>query len=147
MSTPHTDPTPQPTTLLLSIRGMHCASCVRKIETALQHTPGVLRASVNLASEEALIDYLPTQATQDDLRQAIVATGYDIAEQPESGAETESALNTELRTLREKLIVSVVLAVLLMLGSMPDMVSLPLLNHPILLFLLTLPVQFWAGWQ
>ena len=30
---------------------------------------------------------------------------------------------------------------------MPDMVSLPLLNHPILLFLLTLPVQFWAGWQ
>lgn len=75
MPTPHPEPTPQPTTLLLGIRGMHCASCVTKIETALQHTPGVLRASVNLASEEALIDYLSTQASQEDLRMVIVTTG------------------------------------------------------------------------
>jgi P-type Cu+ transporter len=143
----HTEPAQQPTTLLLGIRGMHCASCVSKIETALQRTPGVLHASVNLASEEALIDYLPNQATQEDLRQAIVATGYDIAEQSESDEETAQALNTELKTLKAKLVVSIVLAVLLMLGSMPEMMPIPLLNKPILLFLLTLPVQFWAGWQ
>lgn len=34
-----------------------------------------------------------------------------------------------------------------MFGSMPEMMPIPLLNQPILLFLLTLPVQFWAGWQ
>ena len=126
---------------------MHCASCVSKIETALQRTPGVLRASVNLASEEALIDYLPAQATQEDLRQAIVTTGYEIAEQSENNAETAHALNTELTTLKAKLVVSGILAVLLMLGSMPDMVSIPPLHNPVLLFLLTIPVQFWAGWQ
>lgn len=150
--TSHADLSQRPTTILLGIRGMHCASCVSKIETALQHTSGVLHASVNLASEEAVIDYLPTQTTQEDLRKAIVATGYDVIERPEIGAETEQPPDKELRTLKIKLVVSAGLAVFLMLGSMPDMVPIPGLrhsvaSHPIVLFLLTIPVQFWAGWQ
>ena len=38
------------------IRGMHCASCVVKIEKALQGVPGVQKASVNLVTEIATVD-------------------------------------------------------------------------------------------
>ena len=38
-----------------SIRGMHCASCVARIEKALQALPGIGEVSVNLASESARV--------------------------------------------------------------------------------------------
>ncbi len=37
----------------LAIEGMSCASCVSKVEKALNAVPGVTRASVNLATERA----------------------------------------------------------------------------------------------
>src|SRR5690554_1619099 len=42
-----------PRTLRLHIEGMHCASCVGRIEGALQNVPGVQSAQVNLATETA----------------------------------------------------------------------------------------------
>ena len=46
---------PQGTTEL-TVRSMHCASCVARVERALQGVPGVLDATVNLASGAAAID-------------------------------------------------------------------------------------------
>lgn len=53
-ATPPPATLPSPITILVGIRGMHCASCVDKIERSLKQTPGVVRARVNLANEEAL---------------------------------------------------------------------------------------------
>lgn len=39
-----------------SIEGMHCASCVVKIEKALRGVPGITRADVNLATETARVE-------------------------------------------------------------------------------------------
>lgn len=39
----------------LSIEGMSCAGCVRRVETALLAVPGVLGAEVNLASQQARV--------------------------------------------------------------------------------------------
>lgn len=41
----------------LPVTGMHCASCVRRVETALAAVPGVQSASVNLATSEASLQY------------------------------------------------------------------------------------------
>ncbi|MBI4143195.1 heavy-metal-associated domain-containing protein [Candidatus Uhrbacteria bacterium] len=38
------------------ITGIHCASCVVKIEKALKAVPGVTKASVNFATETASVD-------------------------------------------------------------------------------------------
>ncbi len=38
------------------IIGIHCASCVTKIEKALQGVPGVTKASVNFATETAVVE-------------------------------------------------------------------------------------------
>src|ERR671918_1190817 len=41
-----------------SVSGMTCASCVGRVERALEKVPGVLEASVNLANERATVEYL-----------------------------------------------------------------------------------------
>ena len=38
---------------------MSCASCVAKIEHGLSAVPGVSRAAVNLATEQATVEYQP----------------------------------------------------------------------------------------
>lgn len=40
----------------LAISGMSCASCVTRVEKALQRVPGVANASVNLATEQARVE-------------------------------------------------------------------------------------------
>ena len=46
----------------LQIEGMTCASCVARVETALLKVPGVIGASVNLATERATVQALSTVA-------------------------------------------------------------------------------------
>ena len=43
----------------LAIEGMHCASCVQKVERALAAEPGVVAAAVNLAAETARVRAVP----------------------------------------------------------------------------------------
>ena len=57
----------------LLIDGAKCASCVSKIETALQNVPGVQQASMNLAQRSASID---GNAMPEDLVCAIEKAGY-----------------------------------------------------------------------
>ncbi len=76
---PGTDDRPAPASRLdLEISGMHCASCVSRVEQALAAVPGVLGASVNLATEVATVRYLPSLAGRNELVKAIEAAGYDV---------------------------------------------------------------------
>jgi Cu+-exporting ATPase len=47
----------------IGIEGMTCASCVMRVEWALKKVPGVLGATVNLATESARVRYAPDGAT------------------------------------------------------------------------------------
>ncbi len=49
-------PVPEPT-LQIGIEGMTCASCVRRVEKAIAAAPGVANASVNLATERAVVTF------------------------------------------------------------------------------------------
>ncbi|MGO5000105.1 heavy metal translocating P-type ATPase [Oceanisphaera sp. W20_SRM_FM3] len=64
--------------LQLPITGMSCASCVRRVEQALLNTPGVIEASVNLASEKAQVS-LAADASLSILVDAITKAGYQTA--------------------------------------------------------------------
>lgn len=46
---------PQPSSISLSISGMHCASCVARVQQALAAVPGVSEAHVNLATQRAVV--------------------------------------------------------------------------------------------
>lgn len=60
----------------LSIEGMHCASCVANVEQAVRRLPGVAAVSVNLATEQATIDFDPGRLTPVRLAQVITDSGY-----------------------------------------------------------------------
>jgi Cu+-exporting ATPase len=60
----------------LQVGGMTCASCVGRVEKALMALPGVLSASVNLATERASVQALATTSAA-SLAQAVVKAGYE----------------------------------------------------------------------
>ncbi len=94
-------------TLELGVRGMTCASCVAHVEKALLATPGVLSASVNLATERANVRALKGPATIENLRRAIVDAGYEPAEV--AGANERDARAQESQSLSRRLIAAAVL--------------------------------------
>ncbi|MGH8433225.1 MAG: heavy metal translocating P-type ATPase [Pseudomonas sp.] len=63
----------------LPIAGMTCASCAGRVERALQKVPGVQRASVNLATEQARIEAADTELPT--LIEAVEGAGYQVPSQ------------------------------------------------------------------
>ncbi|MFW1758367.1 heavy metal translocating P-type ATPase [Acinetobacter guillouiae] len=63
----------------LQIKGMSCASCVSRIETALKKVDGVTQASVNLATERAEITS-NTPIDREALIKAVEHAGYEVAD-------------------------------------------------------------------
>src|SRR3989338_5993647 len=60
------------------IQGMHCASCVATIERVLKKTEGVQSASVNFASESALVEFNENVVPESDLEKAVDGAGYKL---------------------------------------------------------------------
>jgi len=60
----------------LVIGGMHCASCVARVEKALADAPGVREARVNLATERAAVVVDPGRVDLDRLVRAVADAGY-----------------------------------------------------------------------
>ncbi len=60
----------------MKIEGMHCASCVASIEKSLLAQNGVIRATISLLDEKAVIEYEPKQVDRASLEKAIESTGY-----------------------------------------------------------------------
>ena len=52
------------------VTGMSCASCASNIETTLKKQPGVVKASVNLASQIATLEFNPSVVKPHDLKRS-----------------------------------------------------------------------------
>ncbi len=78
-----------PQTLDIGIGGMTCASCVARLEKALNKVPGVDTATVNLATESARISLQPREVSEAQLRRTIRDAGYE----PRSPEAAEQAGN------------------------------------------------------
>jgi len=136
----------------IPVEGMTCASCVRRVENALAKVPGVLSASVNLATERATVTFLPGQVAIADLRRAVEDAGYRLRELAEEAPDAEAAArDREQRTLLAKLLFAGIVGAVLMLGAqhqhIPLLADIPVRWINVVSFLLATPVQFWAGWQ
>ena len=59
----------------LPVTGMTCANCVQNVERALRKVEGVLKAEVNLATEKASVEYIPSVVGLDALRKAVEGSG------------------------------------------------------------------------
>lgn len=138
--------------LELPIKGMNCASCVQKIEKALLQTKGVTKAAVNLATERAKVEYLPSETSLGEIKRAIESSGYSVLEvTPTEEVEDPERLvrQREYRKLKMKLIIGMIIGLVIFLGSSPHWFPwVPsIFNNFYILWMLATPVQFWIGWQ
>ena len=118
-SPPAPAPTP-PAEATLSVGGMTCAACVGRVERALGAVPGVLGATVNLATERATVRTAPG-VTAGVLREAVERAGYDVIE-AEGGADAErEARERERLALRRRLLWAAALTAPLVLLDMVPM--------------------------
>jgi Cu+-exporting ATPase len=131
------------------VTGMTCASCVGRVERALRKLPGVVGASVNLASEKSTVSYVAGELGLQDLEKAVEGAGYGVVREDEGSSSVESSREREYRKLRSDFFLAAALTVLVLLGSLPMMLGfmLPIPTGWVNLGLLLLatPVQFWAG--
>ncbi len=129
-----------PTLSELSIEGMTCASCVRRVERALAKVTGVSDASVNFATERARVIHSPSVEDK-VLIEAVERAGYHASTYHLSAKkETELAPATgELRRLAVSFALSIPAVFLSMLWPMrPEWANWTL-------FGLATPVIFWCG--
>jgi Cu+-exporting ATPase len=140
--------------LEVPIQGMTCASCVRRVERAIGAVPGVLKVSVNLATERASIDALTPGAGLPVIQEAIRNAGYEpgaVSAPPDTAEESAAA---ELRRTRRDVLVAAVFAIPLVFFSMVPM-FIPSLHErwgTLVHFfmgwgglLFATPVQVWSG--
>ena len=136
-------------TVDLEIGGMTCASCAARIGKHLNRLEGV-QASINYATEQATVALRGDVAT-DTLIARVEGLGYRATLLPASGAPTVSSRSDEravedqaLRSLRARLVVSVLLAVPVLLLSM--IAALQFTNWEWFALAITAPVVAWGAW-
>lgn len=137
--------------IIVSIGGMTCAACVRRVENVLKDVPGVNDAAVNLATSKASVWTQPGRVELAQLERAVVDAGYEFLGRVEDQAEDalDLARARDQRELLRKFVVGAILSVLIFMGSMQGW--FPFLNgvpRPIMLLVLavlTTPAVFWVG--
>lgn len=150
----------------LLIKNMHCASCVSRIELALQMTPGVVSARANLGPNAVDIEYQPEVVDFAVIRRAIETAGHKlVVPKPtkikaavEKDLDPEDvARNEEYRTLMRKFWFAATVSIPVMALSYPDLIPglrewMPMGSETrrivwALLGVLTFPVLIWSGSQ
>lgn len=133
----------------LKIQGMSCASCSARVEKGLQKLEGVEKASVNLATETASVEYRPGVLKPEELTAAISRIGYrgqvlsDLAEG--TGKVSEPA---ESQQRKGFLLFSALLSFPFLVIMLEHLLGVPLpswLTSYTTQLLLATPVQFIAG--
>ena len=133
----------------LAIDGMTCASCVARVERALRKVPGVQEVSVNLATEQALVqlagpaagDPRSLAATDTALCEAVERAGYEASVLAPQAAES-------VRREHEpfwRVALALALSTPLVLPMLAGLAGWHLMPPPWLQALLAAPVQFWLG--
>ncbi len=91
------------------VGGMTCASCVAHVEKALKSVPGVIEASVNLATERASVRALKGPGRLEALRRAVAEAGYEPRETESAHTHEHDAREEEARALSRRLVLAAAL--------------------------------------
>ena len=126
----------------LDITGMTCASCVARVERALQRVPGVLSAEVNLATNRARVIRRQGSAAEAELAAAVAKAGYEARPAAPASARRDSAAE---RRERVHLIAAAVLSAPLAAGMAGHLAGAGWMLPGWLQAMLATVVQAWLG--
>jgi cation-transporting ATPase V/Cu+-exporting ATPase len=138
--------------LEFDVAGMTCGSCSARVEKILNRQQGVAVAAVNLATEKAKVVYDPAVVAPEALATAVAKAGYtltpaisaDAAHRAGDVDEHANHTDAALQTMwRNRILVAFPLGLVVMVLGMAYMEETWARR---LGLVLTIPVQFWAGW-
>src|SRR5690606_3226786 len=134
------------------------AACSRAVEKAIEKLDGVSQVSVNLATNKAKVEYDPGKVRLSQIKDSVLKAGYKPLDiEAEGQVDTHRDRREQrVKTMKNKLIVSLVFAIPLFYISMGHMVGLPIpsiidpdnhaMSFALVQFLLTLPIVI-AGYK
>ncbi len=124
----------------LTIGGMSCASCALRVEQALQKVPGVQRAVVNLATEQARVAAEGDGVSAATLVAAVQQAGYTASTSDQAAVQAAPGLSEGWL-----IVIAAVLTLPLVVPMLLAPFGLTLMLPGWLQFALATPVQLWIG--
>ncbi|MFI5151254.1 MAG: heavy metal translocating P-type ATPase [Bacteroidia bacterium] len=125
------------------VTGMSCASCALSVESTLGSLKGIVKAGVNFANASALVEFIPSEVSPDQMKTALQSIGYDLILDEVNGTEkAESSRAGEYKSLRQNAIGACIFAFPVFLIGMFYM-DMPYASP--LMLVLTIPVTTWFG--
>jgi P-type Cu+ transporter len=133
----------------LDIEGMTCAACATRIEKGLTRMEGVASANVNLAMNNAVVEYYEGITSEKDILEKIKKLGYigKVHHEEEPTAKRKEEVNRQKRRLFLSILLSLPL-LYTMVAHMPIDLGIPvpaIFMNPWIQLLLATPVQFYIG--
>lgn len=101
--------TPRETDISLIVENLSCASCVGRAEAALTAAPGVLKASVNLASGRARVTALAGMTDPTTLSRTLTAAGYPARPVDAEGEDQAARHSRETRQAKRAFLIAALL--------------------------------------
>lgn len=65
--------------LKLTVTGMDCAHCERRLETALSHVDGVVRSQADHEGSSLSVVIDPAKATEEAIRATVQKAGFEVS--------------------------------------------------------------------
>ncbi len=139
--------------LTIPVAGMTCAACAKRLEKVLSRLDGVAEASVNYATEKALVKYDRSRLKLSAVREAITKAGFEALDIEKTGPVDADRVRKEkeIAALKRRFAVSLIFCVPLFyiaMGSMIRWVPFPAFLDPmahsvrfaLVQLLLTIPI-------
>lgn len=104
--------------LQIGIDGMHCASCSANVEKSLKVLPGVVSAHVNLALEEAQVEYDERKLDQARIFKSITDLGFKVRDSVHLGEDEQIQ---KMQIARQRMSISWVITGLVLILMIPHM--------------------------
>lgn len=126
------------------VLGMTCASCAGSVESIVKYQEGVVNASVNFATGNLIVEYLPNMTDAAKLQKAVQSIGYDLLIEDETKQqETLEAIHEKkFKQLKTKTTWAVVLSLPVVVIGMFFM-DMPYGNE--IMWVFSTPVVLWLG--
>ena len=126
------------------VLGMTCASCASSAESIVTFQEGVVNASVNFATGNLTVEYLPNMTDASKLQKAVQSIGYDLLIENETKQqETLEALHAQkFQKLKNKTTWAIILSLPVVVIGMFFM-DIPYANQ--IMWLFSTPVVLWLG--
>ncbi|WP_368488609.1 heavy metal translocating P-type ATPase [Clostridium sp. BJN0013] len=115
---------------ILKIEGMSCAACVRAVERAVKKVDGVESAGVNFATEKLTVSFDQSKTTLSDIKTAVEKAGYKALGEIESLDVHEESKQKEIQKLKQRVVISAVFTVPLLIVAMGPMIAQQLNTMP-----------------